>query len=51
VALERPEQISRLLAQTRLGEEAGNLLGAIMSVDLTNTQELEIDSRLLETDP
>jgi coenzyme F420-0:L-glutamate ligase / coenzyme F420-1:gamma-L-glutamate ligase len=50
VALERPEQISRLLAQTRLGEEAGNLLRAIMSVDLTNTQELEIDSRLLETD-
>ena len=50
MALERREQASRLLAQTRLGEEAENLLRAIMSVDLTNTQELEIDSPLLETD-
>ena len=50
VALERAEQTSRLLAGRRLGEEAENLLRAVMSVDLTNTQELEIDSPLLETD-
>jgi coenzyme F420-0:L-glutamate ligase / coenzyme F420-1:gamma-L-glutamate ligase len=50
VALERPEQTSRLLAGTTLGEEAQDLLRAIMSVDLTNTQSFELDSPLLETD-
>jgi len=50
VALERAEQTSRLLAGTRLGKEAEKLLRAIMSVDLTNTQGFELDSRLLETD-
>jgi coenzyme F420-0:L-glutamate ligase/coenzyme F420-1:gamma-L-glutamate ligase len=50
VALERPEQTSRLLAGTRLGEEAQDLLRAIMSVDMTNTQDFELDSPLLETD-
>jgi coenzyme F420-0:L-glutamate ligase/coenzyme F420-1:gamma-L-glutamate ligase len=50
VALERPEQTSRLLAGTRLGTEAQDLLRAIMSVDLTNTQGFELDSPLLETD-
>ena len=50
VALERTEQTSRLLAGTRLGKEAEDLLRAIMSVDLTNTQSFELDSPLLETD-
>ena len=50
VALERPEQTSRLLAGTTLGKEAQDLLRAIMSVDLTNTQGFELDSPLLETD-
>jgi coenzyme F420-0:L-glutamate ligase/coenzyme F420-1:gamma-L-glutamate ligase len=50
VALERPEQTSRLLAGMTLGEEAQDLLRAIMSVDLTNTQSFELDSPLLETD-
>jgi len=50
VALERPEQTSRLLAGTRLGKEAQDLLRAIMSVDLTKTQDFELDSPLLETD-
>ena len=50
VALERPEQTSRLLAGTRLGAEAQDLLRAIMSVDLTNTKDYELDSPLLETD-
>jgi coenzyme F420-0:L-glutamate ligase/coenzyme F420-1:gamma-L-glutamate ligase len=50
VALERAEQTSRLLAGKRLGKEAEKLLRAIMSVDLTNTQGFELDSRLLETD-
>jgi coenzyme F420-0:L-glutamate ligase / coenzyme F420-1:gamma-L-glutamate ligase len=50
VALERSEQASRLLAGTRLGKEAQELLRAMMSVDLTNTQSFELDSRLLETD-
>jgi coenzyme F420-0:L-glutamate ligase len=50
VALERPEQTSRLLAGTRLGTEAQDLLRAIMSVDLTNTQGFELDSPLLETE-
>jgi len=50
VALERPEQTSRLLAGTTLGKEAQDLLSAIMSVDLTNTQSFELDSPLLETD-
>ena len=50
VALERTEQTSRLLAGTRLGKEAEDLLRAIMSVDLTNTQGFELDSPLLETD-
>jgi coenzyme F420-0:L-glutamate ligase / coenzyme F420-1:gamma-L-glutamate ligase len=50
VALERPEQASRLLAGTTLGKEAQDLLRAIMSVDLTNTQSFELDSPLLETD-
>jgi coenzyme F420-0:L-glutamate ligase/coenzyme F420-1:gamma-L-glutamate ligase len=50
VALERPEQTSQLLAGTRLGKEAQHLLRAIMSVDLTDTQDFELDSPLLETD-
>jgi coenzyme F420-0:L-glutamate ligase/coenzyme F420-1:gamma-L-glutamate ligase len=50
VALERTEQTSRLLAGTRLAKEAEDLLRAIMSVDLTNTQGFELDSPLLETD-
>jgi coenzyme F420-0:L-glutamate ligase/coenzyme F420-1:gamma-L-glutamate ligase len=50
VALERAEQTSRLLAGTRLAKEAEDLLRAIMSVDLTNTQGFELDSPLLETD-
>jgi coenzyme F420-0:L-glutamate ligase / coenzyme F420-1:gamma-L-glutamate ligase len=50
VALDRAEQTSRLLAATRLGKEAEDLLRAIMSVDLTNTQSFELDSPLLETD-
>jgi coenzyme F420-0:L-glutamate ligase/coenzyme F420-1:gamma-L-glutamate ligase len=50
VALERPEQASRLLAGTSLSKEAQDLLRAIMSVDLTNTQDFELDSPLLETD-
>ena len=50
VALERPEQTSRLLTGTRLGEEAQDLLRAILSVDLTNTKDFELDSPLLETD-
>ena len=50
VALGRAEQTSRLLAGTRLGKEAEDLLRAIMSVDLTNTQGFELDSPLLETD-
>jgi coenzyme F420-0:L-glutamate ligase / coenzyme F420-1:gamma-L-glutamate ligase len=50
VALERQEQTSRLLAGTTLGKEAQDLLRAIMSVDLTNTQSFELDSPLLETD-
>jgi coenzyme F420-0:L-glutamate ligase/coenzyme F420-1:gamma-L-glutamate ligase len=50
VALERPEQTSRLLAGTTLGREAQDLLRAIMSVDLTSTQGFELDSPLLETD-
>jgi coenzyme F420-0:L-glutamate ligase/coenzyme F420-1:gamma-L-glutamate ligase len=50
VALERPEQTSRLLDGMTLGEEAQDLLRAIMSVDLTNTQSFELDSPLLETD-
>ena len=50
VALERPAQTSRLLAGTRLGAEAQELLRAIMSVDLTNTQDFELDSPLFETD-
>ena len=50
VALERPEQTSRLLAGMTLGQEAQDLLRAIMSVDLTNTQSFELDSPLLETD-
>ena len=50
VALERTEQTSRLLAGTRLGKEAEDLLRAIMSVDLTITQSFELDSPLLETD-
>ncbi len=50
VALERAEQTSRLLAGARLGKEADELLRAIMSVDLTNTQGFELDSPLLETD-
>jgi coenzyme F420-0:L-glutamate ligase/coenzyme F420-1:gamma-L-glutamate ligase len=49
-ALERAEQTSRLLAGTRLGKEAEDLLRAIMSVDLTNSQGFELDSPLLETD-
>jgi coenzyme F420-0:L-glutamate ligase / coenzyme F420-1:gamma-L-glutamate ligase len=49
-ALERAEQTSRLLAGRRLGKEAEDLLRAIMSVDLTNTQSFELDSPLPETD-
>jgi coenzyme F420-0:L-glutamate ligase len=50
VALERAEQTARLLDGTRLGKEAEDLLRAVMSVDLTNTQGFELDSPLLETD-
>jgi coenzyme F420-0:L-glutamate ligase/coenzyme F420-1:gamma-L-glutamate ligase len=50
VALERAQQTSRLLAGAGLGKEAEDLLRAIMSVDLTNTQGFELDSPLLETD-
>jgi coenzyme F420-0:L-glutamate ligase len=50
VVLERAEQTARLLDGTRLGKEAEDLLRAVMSVDLTNTQGFELDSPLLETD-
>jgi coenzyme F420-0:L-glutamate ligase len=50
VVLDRAEQTSRLLAEAGLGGEAEELLRAMMSVDLTNTQSFELDSRLLETD-
>jgi coenzyme F420-0:L-glutamate ligase/coenzyme F420-1:gamma-L-glutamate ligase len=50
VGQERKEQTSQLLAGTTLGKEAEDLLRAIMSADLTNTQAFELDSRLLETD-
>jgi len=52
VALEPGERTSRLLAGTTLGQEAADLLRAMMSVDLLtdHPQRTEIDSRLLETD-
>jgi hypothetical protein len=52
VALEPAERTSRLLAGTTLGQEAADLLRAMMSVDLLtdHPQRTEIDSRLLETD-
>jgi coenzyme F420-0:L-glutamate ligase / coenzyme F420-1:gamma-L-glutamate ligase len=52
VALDRSERMSRLLAGTRLGREAADLLRAIMSVDLetAHAQQLEIDSPLPATD-
>jgi coenzyme F420-0:L-glutamate ligase len=52
VALDPSERVSRLLAETRLGREAGDLLRAIMSVDLAtaDAQQLEIDSPLPATD-
>jgi coenzyme F420-0:L-glutamate ligase / coenzyme F420-1:gamma-L-glutamate ligase len=48
VAVEPAERTSRLLAGTRLGSEAADLLRAIMSVDLqaADPQQLEIDSPL-----
>jgi coenzyme F420-0:L-glutamate ligase / coenzyme F420-1:gamma-L-glutamate ligase len=52
VALEPGERTSPLLAGTTLGQEAADLLRAMMSVDLLtdHPQRTEIDSRLLETD-
>ena len=52
VALDGAERTPRLLAGASLSEEAADLLRAIMSVDLQTdgTQQVEIDSRLLETD-
>jgi coenzyme F420-0:L-glutamate ligase/coenzyme F420-1:gamma-L-glutamate ligase len=52
VALDGAERTPRLLAGTSLSEEAADLLRAIMSVDLQTggTQQVEIDSPLLETD-
>jgi coenzyme F420-0:L-glutamate ligase / coenzyme F420-1:gamma-L-glutamate ligase len=52
VALDRAERTSRLLAGTTLGQEAADLLGAIMAVDLLTDepQRVEIDSPLPETD-
>ena len=52
VPLDGAERTSRLLAGTSLSEEAADLLRAIMSVDLQTggTQQVEIDSPLLETD-
>ena len=50
VALDGAERTSRLLAGAILGKDAEELLRAIMSVDLTNSQGFELDSPLLETD-
>ena len=50
VALDGAERTSRLLAGAILGKDAGDLLRAIMSVDLTSAQGFELDSPLLETD-
>jgi coenzyme F420-0:L-glutamate ligase/coenzyme F420-1:gamma-L-glutamate ligase len=52
VALDHTERTSRLLAGTTLGQEAADLLRAIMSVDLLadDPQRTEIDSPLPETD-
>jgi coenzyme F420-0:L-glutamate ligase len=52
VALESAERTSRLLAEAKLSPTAADLLRAIMSVDLLTDgpQQVEIDSRLLETD-
>jgi coenzyme F420-0:L-glutamate ligase/coenzyme F420-1:gamma-L-glutamate ligase len=52
VAVDPAERTSRLLAGTRLGYEAANLLRAIMSVDLetADAQKLEIDSPLPASD-
>jgi coenzyme F420-0:L-glutamate ligase/coenzyme F420-1:gamma-L-glutamate ligase len=52
VALDRAERTSRLLAGTTLGQEAADLMRAIMSVDLLtdDPQRTEIDSPLPETD-
>jgi coenzyme F420-0:L-glutamate ligase / coenzyme F420-1:gamma-L-glutamate ligase len=52
VAVEPAERTSRLLAGTRLGSEAADLLRAIMSVDLqtADAQQLEIDSPLPASD-
>ena len=51
VALDRTERTSRLLAGTTLGQEAADLLRAIMSVDLVTDgpRRTEIDSPLPET--
>lgn len=52
VALDPAERTSRLLAGTPLGNQAADLLRAIMSVDLesADAQQFEIDSRLPATD-
>jgi coenzyme F420-0:L-glutamate ligase / coenzyme F420-1:gamma-L-glutamate ligase len=52
VAVEPADRTSRLLAGTRLGSEAADLLRAIMSVDLrtVDAQQLEIDSPLPASD-
>ncbi len=52
VAIDPAERTSRLLAGTRLGYEAADLLRAIMSVDLgtADAQQLEIDSPLPASD-
>ena len=52
VALDGAERTSQLLAGAHLGEEAADLLRAIMSVDLRTggPQQVEIDSPLPQTD-
>jgi coenzyme F420-0:L-glutamate ligase / coenzyme F420-1:gamma-L-glutamate ligase len=52
VALDPAERTQRLLAETPLGQEAADLLRAIMSVDLetADAQQLEIDSPLPASD-
>jgi coenzyme F420-0:L-glutamate ligase / coenzyme F420-1:gamma-L-glutamate ligase len=52
VVLDRSARTSRLLAGTTLGQEAADLMRAILSVDLLtdDPQRIEIDSPLPETD-
>jgi hypothetical protein len=52
VALDGAERTSQLLAGVDLGEEAADLLRAIMSVDLRagGPHQVEIDSPLPQTD-